>query len=103
MAEHIEEIVKRGRWFYDETVPAEVFVVRRNFVDPPHPGDEELPEGEDVPPPFGPDDFYYYAVFEMTGRAGMTTRSATGHYSSIDEVIRRVESTLNSKVTWDET
>jgi hypothetical protein len=45
----------------------------------------------------------YYAVFEMTGRAGMTTRSATGHYSSIDEVIRPVESTLNGKVTWDET
>jgi hypothetical protein len=48
MAEQIEEIVKRGRWFYDQTVPAEVHVIRRNFVDPPHPGDEELPEGEDV-------------------------------------------------------
>lgn len=39
----------------------------------------------------------------MTGRAGMTTRSGTRHYSSIEEVIRRVESTLNGKVTWDET
>jgi hypothetical protein len=53
MAEQIKEIIKHGRWFYDETVPAEVYVIRRNFVDPPHPADEELPEGEDVPPPFG--------------------------------------------------
>jgi hypothetical protein len=102
MAEQIEEIVKRGRWFYDDTVPAEVYVIRRNFVDPPHAEDEELPEGEDVPPPFGPDGFYYYAVFEMTGRGGMTTRSGTGHYSSINEVLLRVERTLNGKVIWHE-
>ena len=103
MVEQIEEVVKRGRWLYDETVPAEVRIIRRNCVDPPHPGDEELPEGEDAPPSYGPDGFYYYAVFEMTGRGGMTTRSGTNHYSSIDEVIRRVERTLNGKVTWDET
>jgi hypothetical protein len=103
MAEQIREVVKRGRWFYDETVPAEVRIIRQNFADPPHPGDEDVPEGEDVPPPYGPDGFCYYAVFEMTGRGGMTTRSGTGHYSSIDEVIRRVERTLNGKVTWDET
>ena len=40
MAEQIEQVVKRGRWLYDETVPAEVYVVRRNFVDP-HPEDDE--------------------------------------------------------------
>jgi len=102
MAEQITEVVKRGRWLYDETVPAEVRIIRKNFADPPHPGDEELPEGEDVPPPYGPDGFYYYAVFEMTGRGGMTTRSGTDHYRSIDEVIQRVERTLNGKVTWDE-
>jgi hypothetical protein len=72
------------------------------LADPPHPGDEELPEGDDVPPRCGPDGFYYYAVFEMTGRGGMTTRSGTDHYSSIDEVIRRVERTLNGKVIWEE-
>jgi hypothetical protein len=54
MAEQIEEVVKRGRWFYDETIPAEVRIVRRNFVDPPD-SDEELPEGciGDAPPPTG--------------------------------------------------
>jgi hypothetical protein len=103
MAEQISEVVKRARWFYDETVPAEVRIIRQNFADPPCPGDEDLPEGEDVPPPYGPDGFYSYAVFEMTGRGGMTTRSGTDHYSSIDEVIRRVERILNGKVTWDET
>jgi hypothetical protein len=44
--------VKRGRRFYDETVPAEARIIRQNFADPPHPGDEELPEGEDMPPEF---------------------------------------------------
>ena len=102
MAEQIEQVVKRGRWLYDETVPAEVYVIRRNFVDPPHPADDELPEGEDVPPPYGPDGFIYSAVFEMTGREGMTTRSGTNNYSSLDEVIQCVESVLNGKVVWDE-
>jgi len=27
MPEQIEEVVKRGRWSYDETVPAEVYVI----------------------------------------------------------------------------
>ena len=39
---------------------------------------------------------------EMTGRGDMTTRSGTDHYSNINEVIRRVERTLNGKVIWDE-
>jgi hypothetical protein len=103
MAEQIEEIVKRGRWFFDKTVPAEVRIVRRNFTDPPGP-DDELPEGciGDVPPPYGPDGFYYCAIYEMTGRDGMTTRSGTGLHSGVDAVIREVETTLNGKVTWDE-
>jgi len=78
------------------------YVIRRNFVDPPHPADDELPEGEDVPPPFVPDGFIYSAVFEMTGREGMTTRSGTNNYSSLDEVIQCVESVLNGRVIWDE-
>ena len=104
MAERIEEVAKRGRWFFDETVPAEVRIIRRNFVDPPPP-DEELPDGwiGDAPPPFGPDGFYYSAVFEMTGRDGMTTRSGTDLYNSVEAVIRSVETTLNGKVIWDET
>src|ERR1700741_868316 len=101
MAEPIREVVKHGEWFYDETIPAEVHCIRQMFADPLDPADE-LPEGvEDVPPPYGPDGFYYYGVFEMTGRGGMTTRSGTGHYSSIGEVIQCVETILNGKVIWD--
>jgi len=62
MSEPIEEVVKRGRWFYDETVPAEVRIVRRNSVDPPHPEGAGLPEGDDASPPYGSDGFYYYAL-----------------------------------------
>jgi hypothetical protein len=103
MAEQIEEVVKRGRWFFDGTIPAEVRIIRWNFVEPLDP-DEELPDGwtGDVPPPYGPDGFYYGAVYEMTGRDGMTTRSGTDLYSGVDAVIRNVEETLNGKVTWDD-
>jgi hypothetical protein len=103
MAERIEEVVKHGRWFFDETVPAEVRIIRRNFAEPLDP-DEELPDGYigDAPPPYGPDGFYYTAVYEMTGRGGMTTYSGTGLYSDIDAVIRDVERTLNGKVIWNE-
>jgi hypothetical protein len=103
MTERIEEVVKRGRWLFDETVPAEVRIIRRNFADPPDP-DEELPDGwtGDVPPAYGPDGFYYNAVYEMTGRDGMASRSGTDLYSGIDAVIREVETTLNGKVVWDE-
>jgi hypothetical protein len=52
VAHQIEEVVRRGRWVYDDSVSAEVLLIRRNFIDPPHPADE-LPEGvEDVPPPY---------------------------------------------------
>jgi hypothetical protein len=101
MSEPIEEVVKRGRWFYDETVPAEVMIVRRNFVDPPHPEDGGLPEGDDAPPPYGSDGFYYYALFEMVGREGRVSRSGTGHFSTLEEAVRRVETVLNGKVTWN--
>jgi hypothetical protein len=75
MAERIEEVVKHGRWFFDETVPAEVRIIRRNFVEPPDPG-EELPYGwtGDAPPPYGPDGFYNAA-----GLGFGSTRSRMTH------------------------
>ena len=101
MDEQIEEVVKRGRWLYDQTVPAEVRIIRRNFVDPPHPEDADLPEGEDAPPPYDADGFYYYAVYELIGREGMVSRSSMGLFSSVDEAVRCVEATLNAQVTWN--
>jgi hypothetical protein len=82
MAEQIEEIVKRGRWFFDKTAPAEVRIVRRNFTYPPGP-DDELPEGciGDVPPPYGPDAInhrYRRAVFLATYSSNQSSSRTSG-------------------------
>src|SRR5580704_3148213 len=97
MSEPIEEVVKRGRWFYEETCSAEVMIVRRKFVDPPQPEDAGLPEGDDAPPPYDSDGFYYYALFEMVGREGRVSRSGTGHFSTLEEAVRRAETVLNGR------
>jgi hypothetical protein len=108
-AEPIEtEVVKRGRWFYDETVPAEVRIVRSKFVVPDpkfvDPRPDEPPEGrEDAPSPHRSYRFFYSAVFELIMRDGMPSRGGTDLYSSLEEVIRVVERRLNGKVIWDET
>jgi hypothetical protein len=37
----------------------------------------------------------------MVGREGRVSRSGTGHFSTLEEAVRRAESVLNGKVTWN--
>jgi hypothetical protein len=45
MSERVFQIVRRGSWLYDHTVPAEVQIVRRNYFDGPKIVDEEPTPG----------------------------------------------------------
>jgi hypothetical protein len=57
MVERVRQIVKRGTWLYDGTVPCEVRVIKTNYFEHPGPDDEE--KDESYPPRDADGNFYF--------------------------------------------
>ena len=87
------EIVKSGRWLYDEQVPHEVWIVRQNF-------DFHYDEGyEDEPERLNQDG----EVFQvLIARENMVENVVSPACFTIDEAVTLAEKVIQHNIMWDD-
>ena len=94
MSERVFQIVRRGSWLYDHTVPAEVQIVRRNYFDGPKIVDEEPTPG--YPPTDAEGCFYAIDYYLSNGQKGVCGEV----FASLEDAAKRAEETLQSPIPW---
>ena len=64
MSDIVKEVVRRGAWLYDGSVPGEIQVIKTDFC-------EEPDYGEENPgyPPRDADGNFYYVQYTLVGRS----------------------------------
>ena len=93
MTDRIFQIVRRGSWLYDGTVPAEVQIVRRNYFDGPTIIDEEPLPG--YPPRDAEGCFYAIDYYLENGQKGVGEV-----FGSLEAAVTGAERTLRRPITW---
>lgn len=94
MAQNVKEIVRRGRWMYDGTVPTEVCIVRQNYFEGPPIVDEEPTPGY---PPRDENGMFYYVAYKQRG----SVRSVSNLCGSAEEAAALAERTVQDPIVWD--
>ena len=94
MTSRIFQIVRRGAWMYDGTVPAEVQIVRRNYFDGPAIVGEEPASG--YPPRDAEGCFYAIDYYLENGQKGVCGEV----FGSLEAAVAEAERTLRPPITW---
>ena len=95
MGQRIREIVKRGKWLYDDSIPCEVWIVKKNYFEgPPVPEEDRVPDY----PPTDADGNFYLVEYIMNG----SRRSVSNCFGSKDEAVLEANVKLKGRIRWDD-
>jgi hypothetical protein len=93
MTERVKDIVRKGRWLYDGTVPSEVWIIRQNYFEGPTITEEE--SDTNYPRRDG-DGMFYYAAFAQQS----TVKSVSNLFGSAEEAVQEADHIVHG-ITWD--